>query len=155
RAVTGDDVTRPGARGVGQSADQDVRRTDVDAEIGVGPGQLAGAVGADVVALDDHAVGHRISNDAEAEVAGDDVTGRGRGAADDDVVRVDDVDTVGVVAQRGGAVGAQADGVALDEGAGGGGAVERPVAEFDAVPDDVARPGRRAADGIAGGRDGD
>src|SRR5205085_1675515 len=87
-------------------------------------------------------------------VLGDDVAGRRRGAADRHVPRVEgQVDAVAFVPDRGGAVGAEADGVALDEGFGRRGDAGRGVVEQDAVAavagDDVA--GRRPADGVPRG----
>src|SRR5262249_10284062 len=55
RAVAGNDVARPGARGRGQAADEDARGLNIDTDTRVRFGQLPHAVGADVVALDDQA----------------------------------------------------------------------------------------------------
>src|SRR5262249_11458450 len=153
-AVGGDDVARPGARDVGQSPDQDVWGIDLDADVGVGLGHLPGAVGADVVALDDQTVGvPPVGDDAEADIGGDDVRGRRRGAADGDVPRVKgNQDAVELVPQGGGAVGAETDGVPLDEGRGRSGDAYRRIIEVNALEgvagDDVPRAGRGAADGV-------
>src|SRR5262249_58426233 len=98
----------------GRPADDVPRAPDDDAHALFAQGRVAGDIDADVVALD--RVGRRDQFHAGARVAGEDVAGAGRGAADG-VARcpVLDEDSVVAVAQRGGAALVGADQVAGDD----------------------------------------
>ncbi len=110
----------------------------------------AGAVGADVVALDQDVGGAAFEDQTVLVVAGDDVAGGGGGAADD-VADSGQLDAVLVVGQGDGAGAVGADQVAFD-------GVEADGAGVDAVGDAVAAVAgddvpiarRGAADGVVG-----
>src|SRR5262249_39697379 len=121
-----------------------------------GVAQRAAAVrlDADQVALDHVAGGAAEEVDAgPAEgdaVAGNDVAGRGRGAADEVVRPALDEHAVGAVAQGGRAQGVGADQVALHRVARGT-VAQQEDAVRETGGDDVARPGRGAADDAVAG----
>src|SRR5262249_28838820 len=144
-AVAGDDVAGAGGRAsdrvVGGGGSDDHALVDVAQR--ARPGQ----VGADEVALDDIVRGvAELQGDAEVVVAGDDVAGRRRGAANRIARRVDA--DAAVVAQGGRARSVGADKVPGHEAPGRPGE-EDPVVEV--AGDDVARAGDGAADRVGAG----
>src|SRR5205823_5971722 len=117
------------------------------ARTAIAEGESAGGVGADVVALDGIAgrgdPDARVA-DARGAVAGDDVA-RGRRRTADGVVAAAQVDAIEAVAQGRVAGGVQADRVALERVAG---AARDVNANIVVAGDNIAGPGRRAADGV-------
>src|SRR5262249_13310519 len=147
---------RGAGEGCGAADAHVVGLADVNAIERIAASQVAGAVRADLVALD-QGVGGPGARDRDAEhvVARDDVAGPGRGAADGDAAAGDD-NAVPVVAQEAVGVAGQADDVGLDPG------VARAGVDLDAIlavaRNQVAGPDHGpVADGGAGRgvRDGD
>ena len=142
----GQAVARDQVAGAGLGpANQIAARLGPHAVAQVAHGDQARRVGADEVALDDDPRAVLVV-DAVTGVAGDHIAGAGSGPADR-VLRIEEVDPIPRVSERGRAVGADADVVALDR-------VARAV-DVDAVPpvarDHIARRGRCAADHVVRG----
>ena len=143
-AVEGDDVA-----GVGDGAsDLVVHRVEQrDAREGVPEGQCSRDVGSDLVADDEVQVGSS-EDDACPRVSRDDVPGGRPGAADDVAVAVVEEEPVGAVRDGDRARDVGADGVALDEEAGG----RDGEAAEDVSGDHVAGARAGAADEAVRGR---
>ena len=143
-AVAGDDIA-----GVRIGAADDIRASfsDQDAIVLVGDRRVAQGVGADEIIDNDFSAGV-FDDDSVGAIAGNDVSPASHRAADcDRVIRVKQVDPVPPIAQRSRASDVDADVIALDDVV----AVQPDVNAVGRVArDEVSRPRRSAADGVAG-----
>src|SRR5262249_51699793 len=146
-AVPRDNIAGPS----GCSPDRVAPRTEPDAGLSIAQGRRAGGVRADGIALHEDATRTVVLDQhAVPAVARDDIACSGRGPPDEGARRiVEHVHSVSGIGYLGSAAGIGADVVALHR-------VARRWSEAldeNAVPtvarDDVARRGRRSADGVA------